>query len=208
MRRTVLAEDLRPTYQRLLVDPLARRVTAVWSVSPSTVTLLALAAGIAVVPALGTGHPWLAFGLLAASGFLDTLDGTIARQTLRASTRGQVLDMIADRFVDFSAVLGLYLVDPDDRGLLAVCMCGALFINMSTFLSASMFTSNPTEKGYIAYVGILGRSETFVLYLLMIAVPAWFHPLAWLFIALACVTFYQRVHGFHAETAATRDDPS
>jgi phosphatidylglycerophosphate synthase len=86
--------------------PLAR-----WRVPPSAITLAALVAGVtACAPAAAGGRwPVLAALLVAGSGVLDGLDGTVAVLEDRASRWGYVLDSLGDRVAEagFGAALWL-----------------------------------------------------------------------------------------------------
>jgi phosphatidylglycerophosphate synthase len=89
--------------------------------------LLALMAGVQV--ALGA-LPLAALSL-GLSGFLDALDGELARQTHSESPLGAFLDSLADHYGDFAVYLGLALLalQSDDRTLVIltiVAMFGSL----------------------------------------------------------------------------------
>ncbi len=83
--------------------PLARNIVGI---NPNTLTLLGLLLSIAAaiffakneVPAAGT--------LLLLSGFLDALDGAVARENGRTTRFGGFLDSVCDRFADAAVLIG------------------------------------------------------------------------------------------------------
>lgn len=81
-------------------QPLAR-----WRVDPNHVTVTALACGLIACAAwLWTGNPFVFAGLLLLGGYLDALDGAVARRTNRETPLGGYLDAVSDRVFE-SAVL-------------------------------------------------------------------------------------------------------
>src|ERR1700674_4640047 len=94
----------RSHYQKLLVDPLAAFLTRWFPVSPHYWTLLGGVLGLCLIPLLITQHAWLAVTALIASGYFDTIDGTVARMMNRNSAHGSVLDILTDRIVEFCAI--------------------------------------------------------------------------------------------------------
>jgi phosphatidylglycerophosphate synthase len=72
---------------------------------PNQVTLLALLFGLAACALwMWNGNPFLFAALLLAGGYLDALDGAVARKTNRQTRWGGYLDAMGDRIFD-SAVL-------------------------------------------------------------------------------------------------------
>jgi CDP-L-myo-inositol myo-inositolphosphotransferase len=82
--------------------PLARA-----GVTPNQATLLATALGAAAAAIYAVELWWLAGLALQASSIGAGIDGEIARRTDRASRFGDFLDTVADRFVEFAALLGI-----------------------------------------------------------------------------------------------------
>ncbi|VVB64594.1 Archaetidylinositol phosphate synthase [uncultured archaeon] len=76
---------------------------------PNHWTMLALVPASAGFLALAGHH--LAFGLVlfAASGFIDMVDGAVARATNSSTARGAFIDGVLDRYVELFLCLGLTL---------------------------------------------------------------------------------------------------
>lgn len=78
------------------LTPLARRLP----VSPNVLTLLAVLVMAAAAWEVLHGSFVLAAALILVSGFIDVLDGTVAKAQNRATALGQVLDRVGDRIAD------------------------------------------------------------------------------------------------------------
>lgn len=63
-------------------------------------------------------HPIWAFILLWISGYLDTVDGTMARQQRQSSAWGTVQDITFDRIVELSVIVGLATKFPEVQFML------------------------------------------------------------------------------------------
>lgn len=185
----------RAPYQKLLINPLLKN-RWIANASPFKITLLGGIFGIATPFALCLGSPHLAVGLLALSGFCDTLDGSLARSQERSSSKGAVLDITIDRVVELGIVLGLYFVDPGTRSLLSLLMLGAMFLCITTFLVVGVFTENASEKSFHYSPGIIERGEAFLFFAFMILFPPFFPLCAVSFTLLTLITSIIRIVQF------------
>ncbi|MFC2154811.1 CDP-alcohol phosphatidyltransferase family protein [Candidatus Altiarchaeota archaeon] len=77
-------------------------------ISPNTWTVLALAPAILGFISLYQSNLPLALVLFVLSGFLDIIDGAVARVTKSVSNLGAFLDGIIDRYVEILMYLGLW----------------------------------------------------------------------------------------------------
>ena len=75
---------------------------------PAGLTLSATALGICGGIAFGLGMAWLGGLLAACAQILDGVDGQVARLTGRVSSRGALLDSVADRYMDFALLFGIF----------------------------------------------------------------------------------------------------
>ncbi len=78
--------------------------------TPNQWTLLSLVPAILVFYFLSLGQFFFAGLLFAIAGFLDFVDGSVARVTGRATKFGAYLDTVVDRFVEFFAVAGVFFL--------------------------------------------------------------------------------------------------
>ncbi|WP_435358137.1 CDP-alcohol phosphatidyltransferase family protein [Haloarchaeobius sp. DFWS5] len=159
-------DQLRPRIGSFL-DPWVRAADAV-GLSPNGVSLIAFALAVAAGGAfgfagpefesLGGGDPiWYAIGAtcVALNGWLDIVDGELARAQDVASDAGDMLDHVLDRYADlviiagFAAGIGRY-----DIGMAAVT--GVL---MTSYLGTQ---AQAVGVGRV-YAGYLGRADRLAL---------------------------------------------
>jgi archaetidylinositol phosphate synthase len=94
-------------------DILLRRFSRL-GISPTGWTMMSLVLAAAGCAALVSHH--LAFGLIffAISGFMDMVDGSVARATNSSSAKGAFIDGLLDRYVEMLLFLGLmFYLRPD-----------------------------------------------------------------------------------------------
>jgi archaetidylinositol phosphate synthase len=82
-------------------------------IKPNHLTLLGLITGLLAALLIATHNLLLGGIFLLLSGFLDILDGALARNQIMASEFGGFLDSVSDRYVDIAIfiALGLYGVN-------------------------------------------------------------------------------------------------
>jgi len=153
----MIEQGVRRYYQKLFVDPVAIRLKD--RIRPNTVTWLSGLLGVLVIPALLFNQVLLATGLLLLSGYCDTLDGTLARFTHHSTAWGSVLDIMMDRLVEFSAVFGLWLVDPNHRALWCFLMLGSMLLCITSFLVVGIFIPPDLQVGLPGKDDIRGKNE-------------------------------------------------
>lgn len=188
-------------YQRLLTAPVIPYLAACQWLRPSYISCLACLFGLLLIPLLAANCSYFAVIALLISGYLDTLDGALARATGRSSAKGAVLDIVCDRIVEFSVVMGLFLFQPDRRALLCLLMLGSMMICITSFLVVSLFLSDDGndidgKKSFYYSAGLIERTESFIFFALMIMLPTFFMPLALLFMLLVLLTALLRMLWF------------
>lgn len=186
---------LRDTYQKVLVDPILPIIVR-FNISPAYCTLGALASGILILPALMWNLPLFALAFLLLSGYLDTLDGSIARYKNRASDQGAMFDILSDRIVESCVIMGLYAVDPLSRGWPCLFMLASVLICVTSFLVTGIFINKNSEKSFYYSPGLMERTEAFMFFGLMIAIPSGFMALSILFSVLVAMTGIKRAFDF------------
>lgn len=191
----MIETNLRKTYQKICIDPVLR-IKGLQKVHPIFLTYFAGFLGIGIFPALAFGFPLLAFALLVISGFIDTLDGSLARHYEKSSPEGAALDILSDRVVEFAIILGLYCVDPSSRSLPIIFMLGSILICVTSFLIVGIFTKNDSEKSFYYSPGIIERAEAFIFFAIMILLPSTFFFLSYLFSFLVFLTAFIRIFQF------------
>ena len=97
-----MLQSLRPLLTKIL-NPVARNL----NINPNIVTVIS--PFVALIAAYGFANHLLILGTVAilASGFLDVVDGAVARYHNRASKFGAFLDSTMDRFADAIIYIGI-----------------------------------------------------------------------------------------------------
>jgi len=101
-----MTEKLR-TLERRMIDPIAAKLAPY--VSANVVSSLSLLAALAAGIAFWQGRPVTGALLILANGFLDMLDGCVARARGTAGPFGSFVDKIIDKYADLIFLLGMLL---------------------------------------------------------------------------------------------------
>ncbi len=184
------------THGRKTIQPVFDRMSkylARYKVSPNIITAAALVIGIISAVFLAKGFMIAALVCLWLSGILDVLDGSLARYTKQASPFGAYMDLVFDRVVEGVIVLGFYLAMPD-LVLPAFGFYIAAMFNFTTFMLAGTLFVNTGLKSIHYDVGIAERTETFIVYSLMMLIPSFSGVILWLFNGIMLLTGILRFH--------------
>lgn len=173
----------RPLYQQCFVKPLHK-----WSKDsdPNTITSFACFVGILIVPALYVGLKLLAILLLGFSSYLDSLASGEA--TAKGIVSHQVIDIISSRVVECAVVIGLYGMDPVNRGIFALAMLSSCYIYMTCYLVMALFS--PEEEGARVQYSpkLIERTEILLFFAAMMLFPSYFFQLSFIFTILLLAT--------------------
>ncbi len=191
----MIEQYLRPNYQQFLVEPVAKQLNK--RISANTITVLSGLVGLAIMPALYYHNIGVALFLLVLSGYLDTLDGTLARLSHHTTPFGSALDISSDRLVESSIIIGLYLLDPTHRGLACLIMLASVLLCVTSFLVVGVFTENQSQKGFHYSSGLIERFEAFIFFALMLLFSSYFLMSAYLFSTLVLLTAFIRLKQFY-----------
>lgn len=190
----MLENILKLHYKRFFLDKIAHYLAKY--MTPNKITLCALIVGMCVLPALLFHQNWLAIFFLVLSGYLDSVDGEVARLQSRSSDIGSMLDIISDRIVEASVIIGLFLVNPLDRALLSLCMLASILICITSFLVVGIFTQNNSYKSFHYSPGLMERAEAFLFFIVMILFPRFFSEISTLFCIIVLLTADIRIYQF------------
>ncbi|MFB6201875.1 MAG: CDP-alcohol phosphatidyltransferase family protein [Halorhabdus sp.] len=151
-------DRLRPLSDRLLEPFVSVGVRIGLTPNLVSVGALVVAGAAAAAFALGGSNPawYLAgAGLVFVNGWLDLLDGAIARELDTESAAGDLLDHVFDRYADLLLLVGLAVgVDRFDLGVAAIT--GVL---MTSYLGTQAQAVG-LER---VYGGLLGRADRLAL---------------------------------------------
>ncbi len=130
-------------------------------VSANHVTVTGIVVSAATGAAIALGHLWVAAGLLAFGGLMDTLDGAVAKAAGTSSKRGAFFDSVSDRVADMFVFGGLtwYLAaGPGHDPRMAVLPLAILGVANTI----SYERAKGELLGYDAKGGIMERAERLI----------------------------------------------
>ncbi|MBU8763714.1 CDP-alcohol phosphatidyltransferase family protein [Micrococcus luteus] len=177
------------SYARHTVQPAIEKGAKILrsaGLSANSITWIAMLMGVGSGVVFSLGFPIAAVVILWISGYLDAVDGTLARMT-KPSKWGNILDITFDRVVEGSSVIALLFVYPDAYLPIALTLA-AILVNITVFLVTGNVITNSGAKGFHYNPGILERTEAFVFFSLMMLLPNVIRELAWLFLVLLIFT--------------------
>jgi len=121
------------TLEARIVGPVAARLAPY--LSANVVSVLSLLAAVGAGVAFWLGLPVTGAILILANGFLDMLDGCIARARGTAGPFGSFVDKIIDKYADLTFLLGMMLGGLAHPVAVVVSMVG---IPLATYINAAV----------------------------------------------------------------------
>lgn len=208
----MLDEALRPVKERVLL--VAARAIGT-RVQPLTVTLLAFVFGIGAAGAAAVGAHGLAVWLWLANRLLDGLDGTLARAQGTQTDIGGYVDILLDFVVYALIPIGLLIAAPSVLlGVATAALLGSFYVNAASWMYLSAILERrgdgAVSRDEFTTVtmpeGLVGGSETVVVFTLFLALPDRAVPLFAAMTVLVLLTVVQRL--LWAARALPRDRPA
>ena len=182
------------THARKYVNPiieLGAEFLLKLKLTPNNVTILALLLGVSTSIFLYFDMQIIAVTLLWVSGYLDAVDGAMARRSNSSSSFGTLLDIVSDRIVEVSIVLVLGLKFVDVRyNLIVLTVC--ILMSMTIFLTVGALSEKKGVKSFYYQAGVAERSEGFIFFSIMILIPSYLGIITNIFSILIIITAIQR----------------
>ena len=182
------------THARKYVNPiieLGAEFLLKLKLTPNNVTILALLLGVSTSIFLYFDMQIIAVTLLWVSGYLDAVDGAMARRSNSSSSFGTLLDIVSDRIVEVSIVLVLGLKFVDVRyNLIVLTVC--ILMSMTIFLTVGALSEKKGVKSFYYQAGVVERSEGFIFFSLMILIPSYLGIITNIFSILIIITAIKR----------------
>lgn len=188
-----------------LIAPLIRLFTR-WGLNPNGFTVAGVIITSLAAIAFFLQHPrWGGF-LILLGGFCDTIDGSLARNSGKASRFGALLDSSVDRYAEFAMLFGIggyFLMTQDyvSSAVTFLALCGSFMVSYTRARAESL--------GLTAKVGIMQRPERIV----FLGAGALIHPLAltfvvWMVALFANYTALQRLRFAFRQDTRTETPPA
>ncbi len=185
------------THARKIVQPLLNKVANVFiklKITPNMISFLALIVGIfAPISLLLFEMPILSVCILWFSGFLDAVDGTVARITNKTTGFGTVMDITFDRIVEISVIVVLAYLYADTE-FYFIILLSAIIISMTVFLSVGASSKKESEKTFHYQAGLAERSEGFIFFSMMMLFPKYLEVIVIVFIVAILLTALWRFY--------------
>lgn len=159
--------------------------------TPNQVTMISFFIGVSTGLFIYFDQPIIAVTVLWLSGFLDVVDGTMARLT-KPSSWGTVLDVTLDRLVEISVIIGIAFTFPDLMWALLLLSVSIIF-SMTIFLTVGAVSEKKGMKSFYYQAGLAERTEGFILFTLMILVVNHLLLITLIFLAVEIFTGLQRL---------------
>lgn len=180
----------RPGWLNTWLTTLARTLVR-FGISANILTYLALGSGLLAGVLFFYRCPVLALLCLALSGLADALDGRVARLGTGSTPWGGVLDLVFDRIVEATVLLGLALPYLHLH-LPALVLAATWYINLCVFLAVGAASEQQREKVIMYAPGVVERGEAFFFAAFAALWPQWAASIGYLYAVLEMVTAMQR----------------
>lgn len=182
------------THARKHVQPIVEKTADVFlklGFTANGVTKIAFVIGMTSGFFIYLDQPFWAIFVLWLSGYLDVVDGTMARKT-KPSSWGTLLDISFDRLVEISVILGLAFRFPDSMWALLL-LSVSIIVAMTVFLTVGALSDKEGMKSFYYQAGLAERTEGFILFTLMIVFSAYLTAITLVFCAVQLITISQRM---------------
>ncbi|MEG2787520.1 MAG: CDP-alcohol phosphatidyltransferase family protein [Romboutsia sp.] len=183
------------THGRKYVDPIINGgadILLKLKLSANNITILALLVGMLTSVFIYLDMNILAIITLWISGYLDAVDGAVARKTNTSSMFGTLMDITFDRVVETLMIFTLALKYIDARmNFIVLLVC--IIISMTIFLTVGALVEKKGMKSFYYQAGVAERSEGFLLFSLIIMFPNYVMFFTNIFSFIILITIVQRI---------------
>lgn len=183
------------THARKYVNPLIEKGANFFiklKLSADSVTILALSLGIFASILLYFDQNIIAVLILWLSGYLDAVDGAIARKTNSSSSFGTVLDITSDRIVEIGIILVTGIKFVDVRFNLIILL-SCILLSMVIFLTVGAVSEKSGIKSFYYQAGVAERSEGFIMFSIIMLSSTYLGIVINIFAFIILITALQRM---------------
>lgn len=162
------------------------------NMTPNGITIIGFLIGLLPFVFIYFNKPLIAVVLLWISGFLDAVDGEMARASENSTPWGTLMDITFDRLVELGVILAIALKYPQFR-LALLFLTAAIILSMTIFLTVGALSQNKGSKSFYYQAGVAERTEGFLFFTLMILIPKHLALITSIFAILIAITALQRM---------------
>jgi len=139
-----------------LTQPLAKLLARISFITPNSVTCAGFLVTLGAAGLIATRHLFAAGWVVLLAGFLDILDGALARHTGQVTRFGAILDSTLDRLSEATLLFGILIFSLREQlALEIVLVCLALIGSMMV----SYIRARAEGLGIECQVGLFTRAE-------------------------------------------------
>lgn len=157
------------------------------------VTVISFVIGLSTSGLILIDKPIIAVVLLWLSGYLDAVDGSLARRFGKPSAVGTLMDITFDRLVELGMILALAYTRIDARLALVYLACAIIF-SMTVFLTVGALADQKGVKSFYYQAGMMERTEGFIGFTLMILLA---NHLVWISVIMATLIVFTGAQRFN-----------
>ncbi len=173
---------------------------AKFNVHPNTVSLVGFLLSLIPPVLYATGHPVWGAIILILTNVFDSIDGTLARMTEKASRFGAFLDSSLDRFSEFALFLGFaYYFRDNFTNLLLIFLAlfGSFMVSYTRARAEGLDEAVARGEDKRLRVGPMDRTFRILYIFLMSFFWNYFTVLMGLYVVLVYLTVFRRMYAFH-----------
>jgi len=130
--------------------------------------------------------------LLWFSGYLDAVDGAMARKSKLISKKGTLLDICFDRIVELLFIV-VFALRHENAIFALLCLTCSIVMSMTVFLTSGILIENNGKKSFRYQAGLMERTEGFIMFTAMILFSSVIKELSFLYAVLVLFTAFQRL---------------
>ena len=183
------------THGRKYLSPLFKGAANIFlklNMTPNNITVIGFLIGVLPFVCIYFDNPLIAVTLLWISGFLDAVDGEMARISGNSTPWGTLMDITFDRLVELGVILAIALKHPQFR-LELLFLTAAIILSMTIFLTVGALSQNKGSKSFYYQAGVAERTEGFLFFTLMVLMPKHLTLITSIFAILIVITALQRM---------------
>jgi len=158
-------------------------VLARTGIAPNALTWLGFLLSIAGAVLIAGDNLIAAAILLVVAGFLDMLDGALARHTGRVTALGGILDSTLDRLSEAAVFIGILVLFAGEGSLAGILLAG---IALALSQLVSYLRARAEALGVDCRIGVFTRPERVIVIILALLIDQ-------LFIAMVIIAFFSLV---------------
>lgn len=183
------------THGRKYVQPIIEYIAKLFikiGFTANQVTIIAFVLGLTAPLFVMLGNNIAAISFLWISGFLDAVDGTVARLQKESSSWGTLMDITFDRVVEVCIIISIGFIHKESLFALLI-LASSIIFSMTVFLTVGALVDKKSEKLFYYQAGLAERTEGFIFFTLMLIFIKIVPIIIYIFVCVIIFTGIQRL---------------